>query len=104
MGLRPPGPNQGMVPGQQPPSQSGEAGGPMYPGARFPGPQGSMIRPSGDGPGQFPPGMYQGPGPYPGGPQYSNYPQNPGAFPGPRPPYGTPNKRFPDDHGPGKHM
>ncbi|GFO01671.1 AT-rich interactive domain-containing protein 1b [Plakobranchus ocellatus] len=87
LGPRPAAP--GLPHSQGPPDSSG-AGAPMYAGApRFPGPQ----YPSQGVPYQVPPSS-----------QYSGYPQQGppgGPYSGPRPSgpmYGTPNKRFPEDH------
>ncbi|CAG5136662.1 unnamed protein product, partial [Candidula unifasciata] len=111
MGVRPAVASPGMPPLQQPPQQPGDSSSPqMYPGPRFPGPHQPVgIRPppgsetSGPYPQQGPLYQSQG-GPYPG-PQYPNYSQTaPGSYPGPRPtsgvggPYGTPSKRFADEH------
>ena len=87
LGPRPTAPG---LPHTQGPPDSG-VGGPMYAGGpRFPGPQ----YPSQAAPYQVPPGS-----------QYSGYPQQAppaGPYSGPPRPggpmFGTPNKRFPDEH------
>lgn len=110
MGMRPVAPSPGMPPTQQSSQQPGDSSSPhMYPGPRFPGPHQPVgIRPpqGSDTPGPYPQQgpLYQSQGAYPG-PQYPTYPQTTaGPYPGPRPPsgagglYGTPTKRFPDEH------
>lgn len=108
MVIRPPGPAPSMTPSQQPPQHPGESNTPMYSGPRFPGPHQSVGMRSAQGSdaqGQFPQQtpLYQGQGGY-SATQYPNFSQtSSGGYPGPRPPgpsgmYGTPNKRFPDEH------